>query len=712
MPDPIDEKVMEIGNLDSTHISGEGVNSFKNVCHRARDDPMLLHREVIEIIQNYFLNRALTQLLPAQRHALAAIAEGVLSAVPDTVTAVPLVPGGGKSTLIRALLSAISPLVAAMDSPLAQKLGGVIVVVEKSIEAHELEELCNNVAGCRVATVIESPNDYNLRNGCLNGMATRFEECPRRACPDYGTCPLIRAASKTEETPVLILLHARYQRYLEDMSPFLSWTAGEQKYPRTLLLVDELPSMFEDNALCLATLNDAETEIDQLKPSYRPEQRAAKHEILHQWNKCVRTPFFKTSRLPQCQHTNCCLITEEMKAAAGIMEDDLAYLQTCLTQYADHSKAEGIVNALLSGGNVYQSTDRSFTIFSPRLKKVDVKSHLATFIFSGTASLSPELAGNPEVHLFTDELPCESYARLKIVAQRGDGFSASKIALESGKNREGVLQWLRCILPPLAERHRKILAVTYQTIAEWLWQQLSDYQSSLIPYIDSENQPTSKLPYFGGLTGSNLYQEATCVICIGLSRFEPREYLNRALALDFSGEAAKEMRTAAEAGKAVCYDQIPGVKAMENITLARDLVQLVFRSALRRHGEQTPIELWLLHPPDAVLEHLKQYFGDCHIETIPELPESCRHLATTSRRYKSEKTHAAVLLHWLETCQQQEFTPEEARKQTGLTPGQFKEAKKNPEVRRYFQNHIDAAGSGRNTVYRFMENRSPPPDAA
>ena len=92
------------------------------------------------------------------------------------------------------------------------------------------------------------------------------------------------------------------------------------------------------------------------------------------------------------------------------------------------------------------------------------------------------------------------------------------------------------------------------------------------------------IPYFGGLNGSNLYQEATCVVCVGLNRFDPMEYLSRALALDPAGETAREMADAAAEGRTVRCSGLPSVRAMEHITLARDLVQLVFRSALRKHG--------------------------------------------------------------------------------------------------------------------------------
>ena len=700
-------KTAPVGNRDNAHASGSNNSTFKTLCRRAADDPMRLHGEVMTYIKNYFLKTAITTV-SNQLIVLGKVADSILSATPGTVTAVPLVPGGGKSTLIRAMLSVFSPLFTTMDAPLAQKLGGVIVVVEKSCEAHELEELCNSTADQRVAVVIESPNSFNLRNGCPNGTATRFEECPHRQCPDYASCPLIRAAGRTEETPIIIMLHARYQKHLEDMSPFVTWYAEEKPFRRTLLLVDELPAMFDDNVLSLPTLNEAETEIDHLRASYRLEQKPAKQEILFHWNKAFRTPFFRLARLPQCRRSQCGLVTDDMLTSAGFLADDLDCLRDKLLDYAEATKAERIVNALVSDERAYHSIGQTFMLSIPRLKKIDKTSRLATFLFSGTATLSPEVTNNPDVTVLDDAMLEESYVRLKTIAQRGDGFTATKTGLTSGRNRDGILEWLHSILPPLAERHRKLLVVTYQSAAEWLWTQLSEYQDHLIPYIDNENRPTAKLPYFGGLNGSNLYQEATCVVCVGLNRFEPMEYLSQTLALDPAGETAQEMAAAAEEGRTVRSDKLPSVRAMEAVTLARDLVQLVFRSALRKHGEQTPTEFWLLHPPDAVLEHLKSYFGDCRVKVIPELPEACRQLAVISRRYDSKETYAARLLRWLENNQLLEFTPDDIREGTQLSPPQFKEAKKHPEVRKYFADHIETRGSGRNTVYRYKADRAPP----
>ena len=701
------ENYSEIGNRTNQSSSETAGGEFPSLQYRTADDPMTLRNKVIACLENNFLKTG-TTLLSTQRAALIYTIDHILSAPPGTIAAVPITPGGGKSTLLRALLKVLSHEFTDADSPLTMRLGGAIVVVEKSSEAHELADLCNTAADQRVTTVIESPNNFNLRNGCPNGTATRFEECLRLRCPDYSCCPLIQAAKKTVETPILIMLHARYQMYMEDMSRFLVWQSGEQVFHRSILMVDELPSMFDDCLLSLSTLNEAETELDQLKPSYRAEQRAAKQELLYLWNKEVRTPFFRLSRLLQSRHIRNGLVTETMLTEAGFQQTYLELLQEKLIAYSENTRAETLISALLSERSIYHSTDHTFSLFVPRLKQIDAHSQLSVTIFSGTAMLSPELTNNPDVTVVADAIFEESYARLKIVAQQGDGCSASKTSLANGRNREIVLEWLRSILPSLTKRHRKLLVVTYQRLSEWLWLQLAEYQDSLIPYIDNEGCPTAKLPYFGGMNGSNLYQEATCVISVGLNRFEPREYLNRALALDFSGEIASEMLLAAKEGQVECFHQVLGANSIEHITLARDLVQMVFRSALRKHGEQVPIEFWLLNPPDAVLNHLNSYFRNCQIETLTEMPESCRIRAVISRKYMSKESHAAKLLCWLESNQSQKFTPQDIRRETGLTLNQFKEAKKHPEVQRYFEDYIENKGSGRNTTYWYKMGRPPP----
>ena len=95
------------------------------------------------------------------------------------------------------------------------------------------------------------------------------------------------------------------------------------------------------------------------------------------------------------------------------------------------------------------------------------------------------------------------------------------------------------------------------------------------------------------------------------------------------------------------------------------------------------------------------FFRGCQVEEIPQMPEACRVAKIASRQYRGNPTHASKLLSWLrKNWDGATITPEEIRQATGLTQAQFKEAKKNPEVKLFFKEHVATSGNGKNTVYR------------
>lgn len=687
------------GTASSVRETNEIRNSMALI-PRNLADPMRLLQRIMTQLDNYFSIRDLTYL-PGQRELLRQQAEAILTATPASVTAVPLVPGAGKSTLIRSILAVMAEEFF-HDTPIAHTIGGVIVVVEKTAEAHELEALCNSFnPDSPVACVIQSPNDYNLSLGlCINGSATKYDECPGKGCPDSPSCPLMQSSSSSIRTPILIMLHARYRRHMEDMSPFLTWHDTKREIqPRTLILVDELPPLIEETEINLSVLNQIETQLSQMRPSYQQKMSHKKHALLCDWNRSIRTPFFRLLTIIRHKYGHFGVISKESLKEAGFVSSTLNDLLTKVQDYAptSDSRPEELLASLINSQKFYYSVGQDISLFLPRLVRLEMKNQPATFIFSGTASLSPELSDNPYVTVLQGGL-AESYSRLKIVIQRGDVFEISKTAVRSPVNRAGLIEWLKFTLSHLHEHHGKILVVTYKAHAHEFWQQLTDFHDVLMPFIDSDGKPQPMLPYFGGMNGSNLYLETTCVICLGLNRFEPKDYISRALALDFTGSHTKELQQAFSEGSKL--NQLPCVLQMQDATLARDLVQLAFRSKLRQHGDDTPIELWLLQPPNGVVDHLLAYFGDCQVEEITELPASCRTAVSAARTYNGVQTHAAKLISWLENWAGEPTTAKCLQEQAGLTQNQYKEARKHPEVRRFFDNHIITAGSGKNVTFR------------
>ena len=666
-------------------------SDFPVLNHRDESDPMQLLPRIRQNLKAYFHQRGLTPL-PGQIDLLMEAASAVLENQPGALFGIPFQPGLGKSTLIRAILEVMSEEFRS-STPIAERVSGIIVAVEKTAEAEELEKLCNEAAGRTVARAIYSANDSILGKGrCLNGTAHCYKECPRRGCQDYNQCPLMHPMGHTDHTPILIILQARYQFFMEDMSPFLTWYDGAQEHRRTILLVDELPNMIDARKLDVQCINDLDSSLAQNRPSYNPMFTHRKEHVRSLLRNAVTSPFNRLRYMIKSFYEPYGIISWEDLKKADFSPQNLDLFQQALAEYlsVDNHPAFNTIDALLESNTFFYAVGNDISLCLPRLRQPDPR--LATFLFSGTVSLSPELSRNPSVTVLKDR-NLESFQRLTIHLQHS-ALSCSRAGFKKETNRAAFLAWLKELLPRL--RPRKVLLVTYKNWAEYFWRELSDFHDILIPYTDSDGKPQDKLPYFGGMNGSNLYRESSCIICLGLNRFEPSAYINQALALDTGQIILQQVREGN-----VSLPELLQVIEMQNLTLARDLVQLVFRSALRNHGEPQPIDLYLLEPPDDVSLLLMEYFQDCDLREYPTLPEQADQAAAMAKTYRGQQTSAGKVLQVLVSWDGSVLlTPEGIRQQTGLTKNQYKEARKNPVVKQYFDKHIITAGSGKNTVYR------------
>ena len=138
-------------------------------------------------------------------------------------------------------------------------------------------------------------------------------------------------------------------------------------------------------------------------------------------------------------------------------------------------------------------------------------------------------------------------------------------------------------------------------------------------------------------------------------------------------------------------------------TMKRDLVQLVFRSTLRNHNGTEPVSLWLIQPPEEVVMHVRNTFVDCQYDEIAELPFECLFELATGRTFQGKPTHASKLLKWLKNWDGSPILIAEVRRQLGMKPGQWKEARKNAAVKEAFK-HIETDGSGKNCKIKRSEN--------
>lgn len=677
------------------------VEEFTQLRPRAQDDPQRLHGKVMKALDHYFLTRGSTYL-SGQRDALSDIVRAVLDDGQTGMFAIPLVPGGGKSTLLRALLTVFAEVFRDMSDPIAKRLGGVIVVVEKASEGDELQQLCNcglEPGEPPVARLLSAVNDYNLKKGrCLTGEARTYAECPRHACREAANCPLLHTMAGLGETPILLLLHARLAEHLPDLTSFATWceTDGTEHH-RTLLLIDEAPELVRQDVISTASLNEAEEELLSMRASYTWEDRCIKQWVLDSFDHALRIPFSRLQRCERSKNRRSAVLTGSELEWAGFKHDDLAELLTRLEEYQAQrsSKAGKLATALLADNGKFSCFGKNFELASPSLHTIRADTPLRTFIFSGTAQLIPQLTDNPNVTLLDTNFQ-ESYARLTIHVQRDSVLKTSRTGLQTTGALEALVLWLQVLLPELAQTHGRVLLVSYKRMARRVWELLGEECQQLVFTAVIPDSGETCLPYFGGVAGSNAYRDATAVVCLGLPRLEPGDYLRRALAIDPDGSHAEELSHATEA-----LERQPCALKMQDIHLAHELVQMVFRSRLRCHGDKAPIELWLTQPPDAVLALLHDYFGDCRFKKHNALPAECHSKLHTSKQRNGIQTNAARLYEALLAIPEgSETTPAQLREQTGLTQDQYKEAMRAPSVKELFRTGFITFGSGKNQKIR------------
>lgn len=677
------------------------MEDFTQLCPRAVDDPQRLHGKVMKALDHYFLTRGSTYL-SGQRDALSDIVRAVLDGSQTGMFAIPLVPGGGKSTLLRALLTVFAEVFRDMSDPIAKRLGGVIIVVEKASEGDELQQLCNcglEPGEPPVARLLSAVNDYNLKKGgCLTGEARTYAECPRHACREAANCPLLHTMAGLGETPILLLLHARLAEHLPDLTSFATWCEADgTKHHRTLLLIDEAPELVRQDIISTASLNEAEEELLSMRASYTWEDRCIKQRVLDSFDHALRIPFSRLQRCERSKNRRSAVLTGSELEWAGFKHDDLAELLTRLEEYHAQrsSKAGKLATALLADNGKFSCFGKNFELASPSLHTIRADTPLRTFIFSGTAQLIPQLTDNPNVTLLDTNFQ-ESYARLTIHVQRDSVLKTSRTGLQTTGALEALVLWLQVLLPELAQTHGRVLLVSYKRMARRVWELLGEECQQLVFTAVIPESGEVCLPYFGGVAGSNAYRDATAVVCLGLPRLEPGDYLRRALAIDPDGSHAEELSHATEA-----LERQPCALKMQDIHLAHELVQMVFRSRLRCHGDKAPIELWLTQPPDAVLALLHDYFGDCRFEKHNALPAECHSKLHTSKQRNGIQTNAARLYEALLAIPEgSETTPAQLRDQTGLTQNQYKEAIRAPSVKELFRTGFITFGSGKNQKIR------------
>ena len=660
---------------------------------RVTNTPLDLLDVIMEDVEETLWKRGLS-FVPGQKKALRCCGEAELTAAPGEVKVSKIPPGGAKSTLIRSSLKAVA-CEFSLATPIAETLGGVVVVVETIKEGRELLKLCESVAP-GTARLVESPNASNTKDGCIAGLATKYSECPGRACPDADRCPILTSGQRMHDTPILIITHSRYKFYAENFIPLRDWyDASGAVHFRELLLIDEAPELVEKNELSPSGIHHTLSDMFETKKfhSLNYLEREFWYKLQKPFNqlrqKISGTNVFQT--IPKAT------LREEHFTELGALENSL---RECALKPWFADEVISTFRPLYGEGHAYYYKSRGQALLSPRVKTIHGEGKPATIIFTGTAGLIPALAHNENFEIVDSSFPVNG-SRLTLHIQHGDVFTFSKSVAGKKKNRAGCLAWTEYRLREMQAHHKQALVVTYNDQAERFWNTLSPkFPDFLVPFQERDGSKHKRIPYFGGMNGSNLYGTCTGMVIAGLHRFRPEDYLAEAVALaSVSTDWAKAL---AEAGN----DALPLITRMQDILLANDLVQAIFRTNMRNHSSDKHVDVWLLQPPDDVVRYVQAAFPGCQVEHVSEVPQEVVLSAVDEDDYGGGTPHYVPLLKVLyELPVGTRTTPREIYSRAGLTDKEYKEARRNKHVQAFLRDHVQSKGGGVNTTYLIVESK-------
>lgn len=145
----------------------------------------------------------------------------------------------------------------------------------------------------------------------------------------------------------------------------------------------------------------------------------------------------------------------------------------------------------------------------------------------------------------------------------------------------------------------------------------------------------------------------------------------------------------------------------QNILLANDLVQAIFRTDMRNHSSETHVDVWLLQPPDDVVRYVQAAFPGCWIEHISVVPPKVILAVADEQTYNGKEPHFVPLLKALYSLPTGTvIKPQELYDRANLTLAHFKEAKRNKFVQAFFRDHVQMEGRGVNTTYLIVSSKN------
>jgi len=187
---------------------------------------------------------------------------------PKTAMIIPSRAGAGKSTVILAMLLALTKKFLS-EHDVANNLVGAVLVVQKVETLNDIEATIRNYFPDSPENTIVALQGWS-RSGqkyefCPNKGVNSFEDCVPEECPVAAGCKILEFKSKSPEAFLLGITQARFSLLREsgELDKILFRDVAGKKLPRRFIIFDEKFEMAETAILGTDIINEASNEIER-----------------------------------------------------------------------------------------------------------------------------------------------------------------------------------------------------------------------------------------------------------------------------------------------------------------------------------------------------------------------------------------------------------------------------------------------------------------
>ena len=623
--------------------------------------------------------------------------------------------GSGKSTWIHAFLLTLAELYAE-GNPLAESLGGVLLVLQKVEDLNAVAQTVNAAIPQTEAPVMialqsltRSGKDRQL---CRNPDARDFRDCA--GCDYASACPLKQSGEQGKRA---FLLGATQKRFGDlrkngtlDGQLLRRLRPDGSVVRRRYLIFDEKPELYQIAALDQHSLNALSDRLEEL-PARRQISDQRISSLQGDLSYIGVRPFQKLRResviwLPEGRYVEAlagfCSLTGE---DGHRLETLKMRLEKLLGQNSEELRAcMTVLKELYLGKECLFCRTGSFRISCVKDGLACLEDH-QVLIFDATAEVDGDYCHNSRLKFLRTPKPPDM-RRVTFHLFVHPKLNLSRAAVESKA-------WLidgMCALVELLlmQFSGQTFLCVYKKDASRIMASLSKSAKERLAFMEDPDRPGEQtLPYFGGTNGSNAFRTCSNVILLGYTRLSPDVYLERCYAAWKEAGAETQIRNIQET---MCHQERPwqmGLRAIpmlteyENHHLAARLEQEIYRCKLRNPSFSGEVHVFLFCPPKGCWELLQGRFpGHCEviIETLPDCVAEC---LEERRSYAGRPTAYLRIKRFLEQWDGQPISVSELRTQAEVSKSAWKELSDNGQLSELLARFgAERTGRGRNTQIR------------